>query len=75
MIDENVEKDFSMTLKFNFREDKQDILNMLNADDAYCRLNNIYNLCRTQLKHGDEELSNHIENLLERIKEIAYIDF
>ena len=61
--------------EFDYFENHQEILNILNCGQAYGDLNEIYSLVRTELKHGDEELSTHIENLFERIKGIAYRDY
>ncbi len=57
--------------EFDYYEDREEIDSLRQCGDMHCALNEIYNLARTQLKHGDEELSQEIENLLERVKEEA----
>lgn len=64
----------TMTYTFDFYEDQEEIKNLVSYRDAYSKLFDIYNLVRTELKHGDEELSDHMERLLEDIKELAWID-
>lgn len=60
--------------EFDYFENRKEIQDILNCDQAYDDLNEIYNLVRSELKHGDEELSPNLENLLDRIKELAYRD-
>lgn len=60
--------------EFDYFEHRQEIQDILNCGRAYSDLDEIYNLVRSQLKHGDEELSPNIENLLVQIKELAYRD-
>lgn len=64
----------TLTFTFDFYEDADEIKKLADYREAYSRLWDIYSLCRTELKHGDEELSDHVDRLLENIKELAYID-
>lgn len=59
---------------FDFYEDQEEMKNLMNYRDAYSKLWDIYNLVRTELKHGDEELSDHMDRLLEEIRELAWVD-
>lgn len=58
---------------FDYWEDAEEIRMLLGYKDAFSNLFDIYNLCRSELKHGDEELSHHINRLLEEIKDLARI--
>lgn len=60
-------------IELDYYEDKEAIEVHMNAHKYYSALFEIYNLCRSELKHGQEELSQHIDGLLERIKEEAGI--
>ena len=57
--------------EFDYYEDREEIDSLRQCSDMGSALHEIYNMVRTKLKHGDEELSDDIENLLERIKEEA----
>ena len=49
-----------------------DIIKMTHQSlDMAIALGDIYNLVRSELKHGDEELSKTIDHLLEQIKELS----
>ena len=61
--------------EFDYYENRDEIECVLKCSEAYSDLNEIYNLVRSQLKHGDEELSPKIESLLLQIRELAYRDF
>jgi len=53
--------------EFDTDEDKYDISLCHNRHKMYDSVWEIYNIVRSELKHGDEELSDHIDGLLERI--------
>lgn len=69
-----IENPITITYTFDMYEDAEELKNLVGYRDAYSKLFDIYNLVRSELKHGDEELSDHIERLLEEIKELAYTD-
>lgn len=54
--------------KYDPIEDRDELHLHLQASKMYFALDDIYNLVRNELKHGDEEISDHIDRLLERIK-------
>ena len=60
-------------LELDYYEDAEEIKMHLNARRMSCALDEIYNMCRSELKHGQEELSTNIDQLLERIKDEASI--
>ncbi|MCK5017459.1 MAG: hypothetical protein KAS32_10365 [Candidatus Peribacteraceae bacterium] len=62
-----------VTYEFDLNEDEYELRLFQFADKMYFSLDIIYNIVRNELKHGDEELSDHIDRLLERIQEEAYI--
>ena len=62
----------TFTIEYDFYEEREEISRMINYQDAYSKLNDIYQLVRTELKHGPEEHTDHIDRLLEEIKEISY---
>ncbi len=57
--------------EFDKYEDAEELRKFQKCDEMSCALNEIYQSVRTELKHGDEELSDHIEGLLEDIKEYS----
>lgn len=61
-----------ITFELDVEDDEHKIELYLNSQKMYNALHEIYNLCRSEIKHGDEELSDHIDDLLERIKEESY---
>lgn len=63
-----------VTFTFDYWEDREEMLQMLNYSEPYCKLNEIYNMVRSELKHGEEELSDHVVRLLEQIKEEAWME-
>ena len=67
-----IEHPLTITYTFDLYEDAEDLKNLVGYRDAYSKLFDIYNLVRTELKHGDEELSDHVYRLLEEIKDLAY---
>ena len=74
-MEENATKrPVSITHTFDYFEDQEYIKMLTDHRDFCIKLEDIYNLCRSQLKHGDEELSDTIEKLLEDIKELAYVE-
>jgi len=58
--------------EYNNNEDRFDIELAHNAFKMYSALDEIYNIVRLELKHGDDELSDHINQLLERIIQESY---
>ena len=55
-------------------EDDEFLLrNIQQANDYYEALRDIYTIVRTELKHGEEELSDHIDGILEEIKGFSAI--
>jgi hypothetical protein len=60
--------------EYDSNEEKWNIELINNAFNMYCALDEIYNIVRTELKHGQEELSDHIDGILEKIlQESAFI--
>lgn len=57
--------------EFDYHEDREELEMFRRCSDMSCALLDIYNEVRNELKHGDEELSNHIDKLLDNIKQIA----
>lgn len=64
----------TFTVEYDFYEERESISRMINYQEAYGKLDDIYQLVRTELKHGPEEHTDHIERLLEEIKEISWLD-
>ena len=64
----------TFSVEYDWYEERSEILKMINYQEAYSKLHEVYQICRTELKHGDEELSDHIEKLLERIQEVTYCE-
>lgn len=62
-----------MNLSFNPQDEDEvfKVKQMLNASEYSSTLNEIYNLCRSQLKHGDCENVEQLVDLIEQIKELA----
>lgn len=69
-----IENPVTITYTFDMYEDAEEIKNLVGYRDAYSKLFDIYNLVRTELKHGEEELSDNVDRLLEEIKELSYTD-
>lgn len=63
-----------VTFTFDYYEDREEMIQMLNYSEPYCKLHEIYNMVRSELKHGEEPMTQHIENLLERIKDEAWME-
>ena len=63
----------NVTFEFDMEEDRDLLRLYLKSDEMYFALDEIYNLVRTELKHGDEKVSDKIERLLDQIKEEASI--
>lgn len=61
--------------EFDYYEDREEVKAIHNIHNTRSALDEIYNLVRNELKHGQEELSDHINELLERIQEEAAIIF
>ena len=59
--------------EFDYYEDKDEIEELRRCSQYSTALYEIYNLSRSQLKHGDEPLSDNIYKLLEEIKQLAGI--
>ncbi len=57
--------------EFDKYEDAEELRTFQRCDEMSGALFDIYNEVRSELKHGDEELSDHIEALLEDIKELS----
>lgn len=55
--------------EFDYYEDSCDLEMFRRASEMSESLNVIYNMVRSQLKHGDEKLSSNVEDLLEIILE------
>ncbi len=55
--------------EFDYYEDAEELAIFRESPRMATALNEIYNVVRTELKHGDEELSSNINHLLEIIKE------
>ena len=62
-----------ITYEFDSDADAFDLSLFQHGNKLYFSLDEIYNLVRNELKHGNEELSDHIEQLLEKIREKAAI--
>lgn len=62
-----------VTYEFDYYEERELIEMHTNVTQMYSALFDIYNMVRSELKHGDEELSPHIDRLLEDIKDLAGI--
>lgn len=60
-----------VTFEFDYYEDRSEVSMIQNAGKMYCALFEIYNIIRTEFKHGDEEFSDYVDKLLERIQEEA----
>jgi hypothetical protein len=60
-----------VTFEYDLHDDYEELEMHRRCGDMYSALFEIYNMVRTELKHGDEELSDHIDQLLERIKQEA----
>lgn len=71
---EETNRTVEVKFTFDYWQDEEELKHLLNFRDYYGRLFDIYNMVRTQLKHGDEELSDNIERLLEEIKDLAWVD-
>jgi len=62
-----------MNLSFNPQDEDEvfKVKQMLSAGEYSSTLNEIYNLCRNQLKHGDCENVEQLVQLIEQIKALA----
>ena len=60
-----------VTFEFDSFEDAEELATFQQALEQNGAMGDIYNLVRTELKHSDEDHSDDIEMLLERIKEIS----
>lgn len=62
-----------MKLSFNPQDEDEvfKVKQMLNASEYSSTLNEIYNLCRNQLKHGDCENVEQLVAVIEQIKGLA----
>lgn len=60
-----------VTYEFDFFEEREDRQIFENAHEMSSSLFDIYEKVRFQLKYGEEDLSEAIENLLEEIQEIS----
>lgn len=60
-----------ITFEFNIPEENDMVDLIHRAEEMYLALDEIYNATRNELKHGNEELSKHVDALLERIKDRA----
>lgn len=62
-----------MNLSFNPQDEDEvfKVKQMLKAHEYSSTLNEIYNLCRNQLKHGDCENVEQLVDVIEQIKGIA----
>ena len=74
MTEDNLKRTIEIKFTFDYWEDQEEIKHLLNYKDYYCNLFDIYNLVRSELKHGSEPLSDHIERLLEEVKDLAWFD-
>lgn len=54
-------------------QDKDEIKRHVNASEYYSDLNDIYNMVRSYLKHNEITVESATA-LLEKIKEISYLD-
>ena len=61
-----------VTYEFDLCEDRDELKVFQHADEMYGALWEIYNLCRTQLKHG-EEVPDVMVNLLEEIRDLSCV--
>lgn len=73
-MDQSAQRTVEIKYTFDFFEDREEIKQLVNYGDAYSRLWDICNLVRTELKHGPEEHSDHIDRLLEEIKDLAWVE-
>jgi hypothetical protein len=66
----------SATLHFDLTEGREELMMCLRAGEMSSNLSEIYNLCRSTLKHGSVEsmLPHRVEELLEEIKRLASFD-
>lgn len=58
-----------VTFEFDKYKDSDDLAIHQSANDMHYALCDIFNMCRSELRYGNEELSNHIILLLDRIYE------
>ena len=61
----------SVKFEMDYFEDSELIEAHMNCMKMASALHDIYEISRGQLKYSEEELSDHIEKLLEEIKEIS----
>ena len=61
------------TFEYDLPDDENELKLAFYAGELFSALCDIHSMVRNELKHGDEELSDHIERLLEMIKEEASI--
>lgn len=74
MEENTLNRTVTVTYTFDYYEDQEHLKMLMGYRDAYIKLEDIYNLCRSELKHGEEELSDNVNRLLEEIKELSYVD-
>lgn len=60
--------------EFDIWDESEEVLAVVRRHENAAKLNEIYNLCRNELKHGEEELSDNIEELLGKIQELSWYD-
>jgi hypothetical protein len=61
-----------VTYEFDLREDLDDLKIFQHGDEMYGALWQIYNLCRSQMKHG-EDIPPELEHVLEEIKDLSAV--
>lgn len=57
--------------EFDYYEDQELLKDFQRSPDYHSALFDIYNIVRSELKHGEEEKTDHMERLLEEILEMA----
>lgn len=65
--------DYSITFEGDSREEKEELLALVHAGEMSYALNEIDNIIRSRLKHGDNVTEEEEENLM-RIREWTHVD-
>lgn len=60
-----------VTFEFDWIEESERVDTFLKSQEMSFAMHEIYHIVRGELKHGEEELSDHVDALFEKIKEIS----